>query len=133
MTSQEGARILLVDDDSTARRRHRWALEQGGFRVAESPDADQALDLIRSYRPHLLLLDLVMPARSGWEVLGALALHPELPGAPVVALTTSPEEESEALARDLGAAAYVVKPISDEDLLALVRRLLRSNGARPRS
>lgn len=118
-----GGRVLLVDDNQDERRRNRWILEDAGFDVLEAADAGEAQRLISTCAPQVVLVDLVMPAKSSWELLGSWALEASATP-PVIALTWSAAEENELLAKELGAAAYVVKPVPAEDLVRVVRRLL---------
>ncbi len=117
--------VLLVDDSADERRKNRWVLEDAGFDVLEAGNASEAQRLIAARDPSVVLLDLVMPAKTSWELLGTWALEPGARTPPVIALTWSAEEENELLAKELGAAAYVVKPVPPDDLVRLVRRLLQ--------
>jgi CheY-like chemotaxis protein len=122
----QARRILVVDDDASARRLLRLTLEHEGYEVSEASDGGEALALVRSDVPDLVLLDITMPKKTGWDLLSELRGDAKLSGTTVVMLTGQADEASERRARDLGAAAYVAKPVGMDDL---VRALDRALGA----
>lgn len=127
--------ILLVDDDPGDREITRRALAQcgidGELHVVE--DGDQALEYLehngpfanpaRAPQPHLILLDLNMPGKSGLEVLEQIRRDPRLKRIPVVLWTTSEAEEDIKRAYELGVNSYVVKPTNLEECTATIRKL----------
>ncbi len=86
------ALVLVVDDDDDTRNCVCSVLEAEGFGVTSAKNGKEALELLSgSYRPNLLLLDLMMPVMSGWDVLEALKTRPELAAIPVVVFTAAGE------------------------------------------
>ena len=102
-------RILLAEDDRFLRRACEIALGQRGFSVTTVADGEAALEAIRGERPDLLLLDMLMPRRSGLEVLRALRADPAMAGLPVLILSNSSREQDVAEVTRLGIVGYWVK------------------------
>lgn len=119
-----GAHILLVQGDESLRRRYRVNLEFEGFRVSEAADGESALELARSERPDLVVLDVLLPVLDGWAALGELRTDEALRSIRVVILTGSAEESDELRARERGALAFLARPIAIEDLVRAVRKAL---------
>jgi len=111
-------RILIADDESIIRLGLKRILEDLGYQVvAVAADGDEALDLIRSTKPDLAILDIKMPGKDGLEV--AHIIREEQP-MPVVILTAYSDRELVERARDAEAMAYLVKPIRDAELMAAI-------------
>ncbi len=118
-------RILVVDDDRHIVRLLRAYLEQGGFQVQVVYDGESALHAIRRERPDLLLLDLMLPDRDGWEVTRIVRGDPGLAGLPIIMLTARVDDQDKILGLELGADDYVTKPFNPREVLARVRAVLR--------
>ncbi|CCQ94888.1 Response regulator MprA [[Clostridium] ultunense Esp] len=116
-------KILIVDDDLHIRSMLRRALQFEGYEVVEAADGEEALQMIKGGEPDLLLLDLMLPKRDGWEVCTEVRRR-DL-DLPILMLTAKDELESRVQGFDLGADDYVVKPFELEELLARIRALLR--------
>jgi DNA-binding response OmpR family regulator len=101
--------ILLVEDDRFLRRAAEACLTQRGFRVLTAVDGEEGLATVRRERPDLVLLDLLMPRRSGLEVLRALRGDDELRGVRVIVMSNCSREEDVREVILLGALAYWVK------------------------
>ena len=115
----------MVDDEASVRTLVQVHLEQEGYGVRQAADADGALELARQSTPALVVLDLHMPHKDGWSVLAAMRDDPALVDVPVVMLTGDANESTEWRARELGAVAFVSKPVSMDDLMSLIGRVLR--------
>jgi len=113
----------VVDDEAPVRTLLRLNLEHEGYTVSEAPDAATGVELARQSVPDLILLDIQMPDRDGWTVLTALQGDPALRDVAVVMLTGNADEATEWRARDLGAVAYVTKPVAIDDLVRVVDRV----------
>ncbi len=114
--------ILVVDDEPKIVRLARDYLEKDGFRVLSAYDGDTALAMARRERPDLVVLDLMLPGRDGWEVCRVLRRESDVP---VIMLTARAEESDQVAGLELGADDYVTKPFSPRTLVARVRALLR--------
>ncbi len=116
-----GKRILVCDDDADLRR-ILVRLLSDEYELFEAADGDEALRLIETVRPELVLLDMTMPGRSGLETLAAYA--PRHPGTLTLVLSGVQEIELARRALDLGAVEYVTKPFDPDQLRTDVRRVL---------
>jgi len=114
--------ILVVDDDVELVGLLRFALHSAGYDVLTAFDGEQALVRLRDHKPDLVILDVNLPLRSGFEVLDQLRKHSQVP---VMMLTVRDTEEDEVHGLNLGADDYLKKPFSPRALLARVRSLLR--------
>ena len=122
-------KILVVEDDAPIRRGLCDALRYAGYAVEECPTGDAALATACAASPDLLLLDVVLPGKNGFEILRELrGSHPQLP---VIMLTARGTEEDRVRGLKLGADDYVVKPFSATELLARVEAVLRRSAERP--
>lgn len=115
--------ILVVEDDPAVRRGVVDVLEYAGYRTLEAPDGHAGMDLALKANYRLLLLDLVMPGPSGFEILEAL--KKKRPGQAVIILSARGEENDRVRGLTTGADDYVVKPFSMKELLARVDAVLR--------
>ncbi|HUF26544.1 MAG TPA: response regulator [Gemmatimonadaceae bacterium] len=130
MAVEEHPTILVVDDNHDNTEIVREYLEAHGHQIAVAYDGDEALDKFEKLRPGLVLLDVMMPGRDGWEVCRIMKQHPELgKNVRVVMVTALGEWEDKQEALHTGADDYVSKPFDLPKLAATVDRnllLLRS-------
>jgi CheY-like chemotaxis protein/Tfp pilus assembly ATPase PilU len=125
-TAPDQPRVLLVDDDAVVRRLGRTLLEKNGFEISEVSDGVTALELLaRDPEYSLVVLDLSMPGMSGLEVLRHVRRTASIASLPVVVLTGSDEQASEAEIMDAGADDYIQKPIDPARFVARVKAVLR--------
>jgi len=124
-------RILVVDDDRAIVRLVRAYLEQAGYQVLVAYDGDEALHRLRSERPDLMVLDLMMPKRDGWEVTRIVRGDQNLARVPIVVLTARVEDQDKVIGLELGADDYVTKPFNPREVVARVRAVLRRSQAEP--
>lgn len=113
-------RVLVVDDDAAIRRLIMAALKRDGYEFLEAPNGRDALDLMRSEHPDVVVLDLMMPLVSGWDVLQERLGDPMLSRIPVIIISANREPEL-AKAVDQGICAFLPKPFDITTLSALVR------------
>jgi len=116
--------VLVVDDEAPIRLLCRVNLEAEGMTVLEAADGDRGLELARSELPDVILLDVMMPGRSGWEVAEELLADESTSGIPIVFLTARAEIRDRAKGIDLGGVDYVTKPFNPVELAPLVRELI---------
>ena len=121
-------RVLVVDDEPMVREVVVTYLEREGFSVSEAADGRTAVELVLETRPDLVVLDVMLPAIDGFEVLGEIRKRYEVP---VILLTARTEEADRVLGLELGADDYVVKPFSPRELAARVRSVLRRSRQLP--
>jgi two-component system phosphate regulon response regulator PhoB len=116
------ARILVVDDDVESRALVRVALERESFSVVEAGDGTEALEVIVSDHPDLVVLDVNLPTLGGFDVLAQMRL---VHSVPVIMVTARDGETDRVLGLELGADDYVIKPFSPRELASRVRAVLR--------
>lgn len=118
--------ILIVDDERILADTIAFNLRKEGFEVVLTHDGESALSLAKTLRPQLVILDLMLPKVSGWEVCRALRQSPEFKlDSPILMLTARGEETDKVLGLEMGADDYLVKPFGMRELIARVRALLR--------
>ena len=118
-----GELILIVEDERAVARGLEFGLREEGFRVLWAETGEQALDLVRTNEPQLILLDIRLPGISGFDV--CRQLRAEGKRMPIIMLTARDEELDKVLGLELGADDYVVKPYSLRELVSRIRALLR--------
>ncbi len=121
--------ILVIEDDSAVRTGIVDTLEYGGYRTLEAADGHEGMKMALQSNYRLLLLDIVMPGPSGFEILAAL--KKARPGQAVIMLSARGEEQDRVKGLVGGADDYVVKPFSMKELLARVDAVLRRSHERP--
>jgi two-component system response regulator ResD len=109
--------VLVVDDDGPIRALCRASLENAGFRVLEAANGHGALASVQAQHPDLILLDIMMPGISGWEVTSALLADRSTDEVPIVFISARTELADRMRAFELGAQGYLTKPF-DPDVLA---------------
>ncbi|MGD9537246.1 MAG: phosphate regulon transcriptional regulator PhoB [Alphaproteobacteria bacterium] len=129
MNAEEARRILIVEDEAALVTLLKYNLEKEGYEVRETADGRTALDLVGAFRPHLVLLDWMIPGLSGIEVCRRLRQAATSRDLPVIMLTARSEEADRIRGLEQGADDYVTKPFSITELLARVRAVMRR--ARP--
>jgi len=119
-------RILVVDDDREVVRLMRGYLERAGYAVQVAYDGDTAWHMLRADRPDLLLLDLMLPGRDGYEITRLLRSDPHLAHIPIIMLTARINDTDKIVGLEMGADDYVTKPYNPREVVARVRARLRS-------
>ncbi len=118
-------RILVVDDDKSIVKVVRSYLEQAGYEVRVAHDGSTALHSLRSEKPDLLVLDLMLPDRDGWEITRIIRADATLGATPIIMLTARVEDADKIIGLELGADDYITKPFNAREIVARVRALLR--------
>jgi two-component system alkaline phosphatase synthesis response regulator PhoP len=117
--------ILVVDDDKQIARLIRSYLEQAGYQVWVAYDGEEALVFIRHQKPDLVVLDLMLPGKDGWEITRILRNDPVLASVPIIMLTARVEDAVKIVGSELGADDYITKPFNPREVVARVRAVLR--------
>jgi CheY-like chemotaxis protein len=115
------ATVLICDDEPSLRELIRISLD-GPYRFVEADDGEESLEIARSIRPDVVILDMMMPRRTGLEVLSALRKDKDLSDIPVIVLTAQPGTRENALRE--GADIVMVKPFEPEQIAAAVEEVL---------
>ena len=117
--------VLVVEDSITQREMITDLLKGSGLLVAIATDGMEALEQIKTFRPDIVVLDIVMPRMNGYEVCRRLKTDPKTQGVPVVMCSSKGEEFDRYWVMKQGADAYIVKPFQPKELVGTVKQLLR--------
>ena len=123
--------ILVVDDDKEIARLLRGYLEQSGYQVLVAYDGARAMHMLRRERPSLVLLDLMLPDRDGWEITRTIRGDQNLADTPIIMLTARVEDQDKIIGLELGADDYITKPFNPREVVARVRAVLRRAQGKP--
>lgn len=115
-------RIMVADDDSNITDVCRRYLEREGYSVMTAKDGMEAIELWRSHTPDLIVLDLMMPHKNGWEICNEIRQSEDVP---IVMLTARGEEQDRLMGLTMGADDYLTKPFSPRELVLRVKAILR--------
>lgn len=126
--NEERPLILIADDDPDLRRMVRLQLEELPFDLLEANDGANTLELILTEAPDLVILDVMMPELTGWEILRYLRGKPELADTGVLMLTGIGETLNELSSPMYGADDYIDKPFKARELLKKVKNILTQKG-----
>jgi DNA-binding response OmpR family regulator len=118
-------RILIVDDDREIVKVIRGYLEQSNYQVLEAYDGEISLHLLRKERPDLVILDLLLPGRNGYEITKIIRADKNLAALPIIMLTARVEDSDKIIGLELGADDYITKPFNGREVVARVNALLR--------
>ncbi len=118
-------RILVVDDDRDIVRLVRSYLEKAGYQVLTAYDGESALRVLRTEKPQLLILDLMLPDRDGWDVARLVRADFNIAATPIIMLTARVEDNDKIVGLEIGADDYITKPFNPREVVARVRALLR--------
>jgi DNA-binding response OmpR family regulator len=117
------AHVLIAEDEPNIVESLRFILGREGCEVTAVFDGKAVIDQIASLRPDLVILDVMLPKMTGFEVLKWIKSNPELTGMPVMILTAKGQEKDRKTAEDLGADAFVTKPFSNREVVERVMTL----------
>jgi two-component system alkaline phosphatase synthesis response regulator PhoP len=119
-------RVLIADDEPNIVTSLEFLMEQAGLEVRVARDGQEALEVAAAFEPDLVLLDVMMPQLSGYEVCQRLKSDPKLRDVRVLMLSAKGRDVEIAKGLELGADGYITKPFSTRELVARVRELLAS-------
>ena len=121
--------VLVVDDEPNIVRSLEFLMGQAGYRVRVVHDGEQALQAVQEQRPDLILLDLMIPKRNGYEVCQAIRENPDWQDIHIIMLTAKGQEAEREKGIELGANDYVTKPFSTRALVKKVKGVLEPEQA----
>ena len=116
--------ILVVDDEPTWRTILSRYLSQKGFSVKEAGSGVEALRSLAKFKPDLIFSDVRMPDMNGFDLLDSIKKLPKLSATPVVFLSAIDDYDAKKVAKDLGAAGYLVKPFDEEEISSVLTKAL---------
>lgn len=118
-------RVLLIEDEPNIIEAIRFILSRDGWQVDIHANGETAVDAVRARRPDVLVLDVMLPGRSGYDILVDLRADPDTKDLPVLMLTARGQKSDREMAARAGANRFMTKPFSNEDVLSAVRDLAR--------
>ncbi|MDP2655110.1 MAG: response regulator [bacterium] len=122
--------ILLVEDDPFLSALLKTRLQNEGLTVMHAMDGQQAIEMLKASKPSLILLDLILPKKSGFEVMEAIQSDPELNKSPIIIISNLGQESDLQRGKELGAIEYFVKAkTSIDDLVTKIRQFVISGAA----
>jgi len=119
--SQVGQKVLVVDDETDLRRFVKLRLSKAGYKVFEASNGIEGLEQLYKVKPHLVVLDIMMPKMDGWETCRRIR---EVSDVPILILSAKGDPGSRVKGLDLGANDYLAKPFAGFELLKKVESLL---------
>ena len=122
-------RVLLIEDEPNIIEAIRYILSRDGWRVDTHSDGATALEAVRARQPDVVVLDVMLPNRSGYDILRDLRADPATEDLPVLMLTARGQKRDRELAERHGASRFMTKPFSNAEVLESVRRLVGREGA----
>ncbi|MHB8137249.1 MAG: response regulator [Smithellaceae bacterium] len=127
------AKILIVDDEKDIAELISYNLEREGFSTIKLFDGGRVLAIVKSQKPDLIILDLMLPGMNGLDICKGIRANPQTAALPVIMLTAKSDELDKIIGLEIGADDYITKPFSVKELVARVRALLRRvhEGAKP--
>jgi DNA-binding response OmpR family regulator len=120
-------KILIVDDEPNIVAAVEFLLQRSGYEVYVARNGDEALTLVETCRPDLVLLDVMMPARSGYEVCKRIRANPDWKNTKIIMLSAKGRDAEVNKGLTIGADLYVTKPFSTRDLMGKINELLASS------
>jgi CheY-like chemotaxis protein len=117
-------KVLVCDNEEVLRALVRAALAPGGYEIAEARDGDESIELARRLEPDLIVLDMMMPGRTGIEVLAELREESRFQETPIVILTARAQASDREAASEAGADRFLPKPFSPAELASIVEDLM---------
>jgi two-component system, OmpR family, alkaline phosphatase synthesis response regulator PhoP len=124
------AKILIVDDEQDIVDLVAYNLEKEGFTTIKAYDGGDVLKTVKTQKPDLLILDLMLPHMNGLDICRAIRANPEIAHIPVIMLTAKGDEVDKIIGLEIGADDYITKPFSVKELIARVRTVLRRSQER---
>lgn len=118
-------RVLLIEDEPNIIEAIRFILSREGWRVDTTSDGKNALEAVRNRNPDLVILDVMLPNRSGYDILCDMRADEAMRDIPVMMLTARGQKKDKELAERLGVNTFMTKPFSNAEMLASARELVR--------
>jgi DNA-binding response OmpR family regulator len=123
--------ILIAEDEPSILESLDFILRRAGWTISAVTDGEAALEGVRRLRPRVLVLDVMLPKRSGFEVLKQIRADAEIRTLPVLILTAKGQQQDRRIAEEFGADVFITKPYANAEVVDAVRQLLGENGGTP--
>lgn len=118
--------VLLIEDEPNIIEAISFILSRDGWTVKTHSNGHDAMEVVRARAPDLIILDVMLPGRSGFDILADIRADPDLGALPVLMLTARGQRKDREMAEKAGASHYMTKPFSNAEVLGVVRDLVRS-------
>jgi two-component system, OmpR family, response regulator len=116
--------ILIAEDEPSILESLDFILRRAGFTISSVTDGDAVIEAVRRLHPRMLVLDVMLPKRSGFDVLKQIRADADMRAMPVLILTAKGQQQDRRTAEELGADGFVTKPYANADVVGAVRQLL---------
>ncbi len=123
--------VLIAEDEPSILEALSFVLQRAGWSIAAVTDGEAVMDAVRRMQPRVLVLDIMMPKRSGFEVLKQIRAENATRALPVLVLTAKGQQQDRRVATELGADSFITKPYANTEVVDSVRALLDRAAARP--
>jgi len=120
--------ILIAEDEPSILESLDFILRRAGWSISTVTDGDAALEAVRRLKPRVLVLDVMLPKRSGFDVLKQIRAGSDTHALPVMILTAKGQQQDKRIAEELGADVFVTKPYANAEVVGAVRQLLGEDG-----
>jgi DNA-binding response OmpR family regulator len=120
--------IVIAEDEPSILESLDFILRRAGWTISAVTDGDAALEAVRRLRPRILVLDVMLPKRSGFEVLKHIRANADTEHLPVLILTAKGQQQDRRIAAELGASDFVTKPYANAEVVGAIRQLLGEPG-----
>ncbi|MCG8638521.1 MAG: response regulator [Desulfobacterales bacterium] len=117
--------IMTADDSGSVRQMVSFTLKQAGYEIVEAVDGEDAINKLSTHQIHMLITDLNMPRLDGIELIKKVRAQASYKFIPIIMLTTESQPEMKAKGKEAGATGWIVKPFKPEQLLGVVKKVLR--------
>lgn len=128
MSSSAQPRILIIDDDPTVIKLTTSILSSNGYDVLSSPEAPAGLEMAMKEKIDLIVLDVMIPIINGYNICRLLKSQEKYKTIPIILLTSRSEDEDRKIGKEVGADAYIAKPLDRENFLTTIKDLLMKSG-----
>lgn len=122
------AKILIAEDERDIRDLITFTLQFSGYQVAAASNGEEAVQMARQEKPDLILMDVRMPRKTGYEACMELKADPAFKDVPVVFLSAKGQDSEIEAGYQAGATAYLLKPFAPDQLIARIREILQAHG-----
>ena len=119
-----GKRVLVIEDEPNIIEAINFILSRDGWSVDTHSNGHDAVDVVLAKAPNLVILDVMLPGRSGYDILKDLRAHPQTAELPVLMLTARGQIKDRDMAERLGASCFMTKPFSNDEVLEALRSLV---------
>jgi len=123
--------VLIAEDEPSILEALSFVLQRAGWSIAAVTDGEAVMDAVRRMQPRVLVLDIMMPKRSGFEVLKQIRAENATRTLPVLVLTAKGQQQDRRVATELGVDSFITKPYANTEVVDSVRALLDRAAARP--